>query len=71
MEFNSVFKGLKNYNAVFITKTYQLNLNKEIIAVRSENYTKYLQCAGENADFLNLTSDGAYSYHGAVTGQKT
>ena len=48
---------------MFITKTYHLNLNKEIIAVRSDNYTKYLQCVEKNADFLNHTSDDAYSYH--------
>jgi hypothetical protein len=51
---------------MFITKSYQLKLNREIIAVRSENYTKYLQCAGKNADFFNLTSDGAYSYQCAL-----
>jgi len=52
---------------MFIKKTYQLNLNREIVVVRSENYNKYLKCVGKSTDLLNHTSDGAYSYHCALT----
>jgi hypothetical protein len=39
----------------------------EIIAVYSENHTKHGIHYGQNAEFINVKADGAYSNHCALT----
>ena len=50
-------------------KTSQLKLCREIIAVRSEIYTKHKNAlCRQNVEYLNVEPDGTYSDHRALKG---
>jgi hypothetical protein len=52
-----------------ITKINWLMLFKEIIAVYSENRTKYINIfSGQNVELMNVKAGGPYSYHCALNG---
>jgi hypothetical protein len=51
------------------TKTSQLMLYSEIIAVFSQVHTKHINTlCGQNVEFVNVKSGGIYSYHWVLYG---
>jgi hypothetical protein len=62
--FKNAVPASKKTQRFTITKINWLTLCKEIIAVYSENYTKYINTlCWQNANFLNVIAGGTYSYH--------
>jgi hypothetical protein len=56
-------------HSVSVTKTSQLLLYWEIIAVCSEIHTKHINTlCGQNVEFVNVEPGGTYSDHWAVNG---
>ena len=52
-----------------VTKTSQLMLYREIIAVCSQIHTKHINTpCGQNVEFVNVTDGGTYSEHWASEG---
>jgi hypothetical protein len=51
-------------------KTNQLMPLGKVTAIYSENHTKYINAlCGQNSSFVNVSVDGAYSYHWALKGK--
>jgi len=75
MGFNSAFKGLKTQfvpaskHSTLIIETSHLMVYREIIAVCSEIYAKYINALCEQkVEFLNVKPGGTYSNHWALKG---
>ena len=57
------------YMVKSVTKTSQLMLYREIIAVCSEIHTKHINTVcGQNVEFVNVKPGGTYSDHWALKG---
>ena len=54
---------------IYVIKTSQLMLYREIIAVCSEIHTKHINTlCGQNVELLNVKTCGTYSNHWALKG---
>jgi hypothetical protein len=52
-----------------VTKTSQLMLYREIVVVCSQIHTKHINAlGGQNVEFVNVKTGGAYSDHWALKG---